>query len=132
MHLRSEIPWVDRDDADSRIAQLVRQRLAHELERGLAAPVSAPPRIAAAGRVARDVHDESPRCLQGREACVDERERSDDVDLKHASEEIERVFHERRERGSAEFGGVVEEEIQTTDAADGRDQITSVSVLRNV
>jgi len=63
---------------------------------------------------------------------VDERERSDDVDLKHASEEIERVFHERRERGSAEFGGVVEEEIQTTDAADGRDQITSVSVLRNV
>jgi len=49
---------------------------------------------------------------------MNERERCDDVDLEHASEDIERVIQEGGERGGAEFGGVVDEKIQTTDAAD--------------
>src|SRR5438552_7180498 len=73
VHLRPEITRVDRDDADACIAQLVRERLAQELERGLAAPVAAPSRVAGTRRVARDVHDEAPRILKDREACVDER-----------------------------------------------------------
>src|SRR5438552_13387882 len=55
VHLRPEIARVDRDDADAHIAQLVRERLAQEFERGLAASVGAPPGIAAARGVTRDV-----------------------------------------------------------------------------
>src|SRR2546428_136550 len=118
VHLRPEIAWVDRDDADAGFAQFVRERLAQEIERRLAAPVAAPSRVSAARSVARDVHDEASRFLKDREACMDEREGCDDVDFEHASEDIERVIQEGGERGGAEFGGVVDEEIQTTGAAD--------------
>src|SRR5437867_6661948 len=61
VHLRPEIARVDRDDANAHIAQLVRERLAHELERSLAATVAAPSRVTGARRIARDVPDEAPR-----------------------------------------------------------------------
>src|SRR2546428_2824646 len=54
MHLRPKIARVHRDDADTGITQFVCERLAHELESGLAAPVAAPPWITAARRVTRD------------------------------------------------------------------------------
>src|SRR6266566_2686015 len=132
MHLRPEIPRVDRDDADARIAQFVCERLAQELERGLATPIGAPPRIAAARRVTRDVHDEASRWFQDRKACVDQCERSDDVDLVDASKDLKRVLHERRERGRTQFGGVVDQEVETTGAAERGDQVASVLLLCHI
>src|SRR5256712_4083477 len=113
VHLRPKITRIDRDDADTRLTQFVCKRLAHELERGLAAPVAAPPRIASARRVARDVHDEAPRCFQDRQELVDECERSENVDFVDASKDLKRVIQGRRERGRTGFGGAVDQEVRT-------------------
>src|SRR5207237_414312 len=79
---------------------------------GVATPLPAPTRIRTARRVARDVHHEAPRFLEDREACTNECERSDDVDLEHPPQDLERVIDERGERGRTEFGRVVDEQIQ--------------------
>src|SRR5207249_9242117 len=65
-------------------------------------------------------------------ACVDERERSDDVDLVDPPEDLARVFDERRERGRTQLGGVVDQQVETTEAADRGDQVASVRLLRHI
>src|SRR5207244_2837943 len=75
---------------------------------------------------------EASRCFQDRMACVDQCERSDDVDLVDASKDLKRVFHERRERGRTQFGGVVDQEVETTGAAERGDQVASVLLLCHI
>src|SRR2546428_2302743 len=118
MHLGPKVPRVYRDDADPGIPQLIRERLRDEFERRLAGPIPAPSGIAAAGRVARDVHDETPRRSQQRKTSADEGDRREHIDLKYPPQRGERMLQERRERRPPQLARSLAQQTQPTRATD--------------
>ena len=131
MHLRPEIPGVDRPDRQRRI--LDREHGAELVERRLPGAVAAPSLVGLDPGIGGDVDQaRSRRGQQEGERGLGHAEWRHHVHLEGDAQDVERVVGQRREGGRAEGAGVVDQEVEAPQGAGRGDQCPAVLLVGDV